>query len=182
MLRNSLTGILLILLMALMPSHALAESGRAVDEYEVKAGFLYNFAKYITWPADAFAGKEAPFVIGVIGTDPFGNTFLAEEKKTVRNRQVVFRRYANLAVAKNCHILFIGNSERNAVPEVLKQLKNAHVLTVSDMERFTESGGMVRLLTVDGKIRFEVNLKKTEAAGLRVSSKMLKLATEIRNE
>jgi hypothetical protein len=166
--------ILLILVSTLLlsaPAHSVSPT-----EYQVKAAFLYNFAKFVEWPAEAFQGNK-PFVIGIVGHDPFGN--LIDEAvfgKTVRDKKIIISRFSKIEDAVDSHILFVGNSEGENVARILKRLGKAPVLTVSDLDGFADEGGMVQLVTEQNRVRFVVNIAAVDQAGLKPSSQLLKLA------
>ncbi|HVU55294.1 MAG TPA: YfiR family protein [Puia sp.] len=146
-------------------------------EYELKAVFLYNFAQFVEWPPTAFSNSEAPLIIGVIGKNPFGTRLkdiVSGEK--VNGHDVSVQYYDNAEDIGTCHILFINLPEAKKREQVLQLLKDRNILTVSDAPGFPAEGGMIRLFTRDNKIRFEVNLEVSRAAGLSISSKLLRLA------
>ena len=147
-------------------------------EYQVKAVYLYNFAKFIDWPPGA--EKNSPFTVCVLGRDPFGSVLdetLAGD--SVGSRKPVARRIASAAETK-CEILYISASEAGRVKQVLASIDKPGILTVSDVPDFTANGGMIQFVLMDNKIRFEVNLAAAEKAGLTVSSQLLKVATAVR--
>jgi len=146
-------------------------------EYRVKAAFLYNFARFVEWPAQAFDGPEAPYAICILGQDPYGEDLdAAAGANTVQGRRIVVRRLSDAKVATDCHILFISTSERRRVPAIIEALGSAPVLTVGEDEAFTRLGGCIRFFLLENKVRLEVNLPAAERARLRVSSKLLNLA------
>jgi hypothetical protein len=146
-------------------------------EYQVKAVFLFNFAQFVDWPADAFSGPATPLVIGVLGDDPFGD-FLDQ---TVRHehlggRPFQVRRYQSVDEIKTCHILFISRPDGNRPEEILAGLKHRPLLTVSDADGFAQRGGMIRFVTDRSRIRLQLNLEAAAAAHLTISSKLLRVA------
>lgn len=145
-------------------------------EYAVKAAFLYNFAKFVDWPADAFKNENSPFVLGIVGADPFGSALESLKEKTVKGHKLVIKRLPRLENFEDCHLLFISGSEKSNLRSVLAAVKNHNILTVSDLERFAHQGGMVGLVTADNTIQFEVNLEPIQRSKLKVSSQLLKLA------
>jgi hypothetical protein len=152
-------------------------------EYQVKAAFLLNFARFVEWPADAFGGDGSPFVIGVLGNDPFGYALDQTVKdKSVNGRRFAIRRLQTARDTKGCHILFISSSERGHLSQLLSSLNGSPFLTVGDMDRFTQMGGMIGMVLQENKVRFEINVGMTELARLKVSSKLLSLATVIRRD
>ncbi|HYM10026.1 MAG TPA: YfiR family protein [Bryobacterales bacterium] len=175
------------LLFALAASWILSGQGgnpappAASLEYQVKAAFLYNFAKFVEWPADKPGG--GPFVVGVLGKDPFGAALdQAFGGKTINGRAPQIWRITGVAEARQCQILFVSSSEAKRLPEILGTLRSASVLTVSEIEDFAESGGMIRLRTEENKVRLEINVDAATQAGIRISSKLLALARVVRGE
>ena len=152
-----------------------------ISEYAVKAAYLYNFTKFVEWPAQAFPTATAPFILCIVGTDPFGDALDAVADKTVQERTLVVQRLPRVEESAGCHILFLSNSESNHLAQVLHRLENAPVLTVSDIQGFAEAGGMIGLVNVEQHIRFEINVSSTERANLKISSQLLKLAKIIGN-
>lgn len=143
----------------------------------MKAVFLLNFAQFIDWPADAFPDAEAPFVIGILGVDPFRRSLDdVVRNETVRNRKVVVRHFARVEDLRLCHILFIGTSEERLLPRILAELNRRPILTVSEIEGFVNDGGMIRFYMQDAKVRFRINNEAARAAHLTISSKLLRVA------
>lgn len=153
-----------------------------LTESEVKAGFVYNFAKFVEWPARAFSGSNAPVVIGVLGEDAFGSQ-LAEmlKDKIILGRPCTVKQYSELLGVNQCHLLFIGGLEKKRLPEILAALKDAPVLTVGDMDRFAQAGGMINLYKEQNSFRFEINLAAAERAQLKINPRLLQLARIVRN-
>jgi YfiR/HmsC-like len=147
------------------------------SEYEVKAAFIYNFAKYVSWPEASTSEKKKPFVIGVIGKDPFGQALDAAMRgRSVEGRAVFVERYGKVEEVADCDILFISSSEKNNLHRILEALHKAPVLTVGDMDQFAERGGMINLTTEEKRVRFEINVEAAERAGLKPGSQLLRLA------
>ena len=150
-------------------------------EYQVKAIYLYNFGRFIDWFTALPAAGGDSFAVCVIGQDPFGRTLdstLAGE--LVGQRKVVAKRIARPQDAASCQVLFISSSEDGRLKDILALLDKLKVLTVSDMPRFSERGGMIQFVPEKDKIRFEVNLTNTEHAGLNLSSELLKVAIAVK--
>jgi len=155
--------------------------GRAQEspptEYQLKAAFLLNFAKFVEWPPAAFAGATSPMVLGILGENPFGDVLERTIRdKTINSRPLVVKEFHSSAEATNCHILFIGASEKARLPELLAGLRRASVLTVGETDRFTETGGMINFVRQGNKIRFQINEVAAKSVGLKISSKLLSLA------
>ena len=146
-------------------------------EYRIKAAYIFNFAKFVSWPSTAFATPEAPIVIGISGKDPFGSEM--EETiagKTIEGRPLAVKRLTEADAFHGCHILFIADAERKRVPQIIDQCEKLSILTVSEMPEFTEIGGMIRFFQYEKNIRFEIDLDAVEAARLKISSKLLQVA------
>ena len=156
-----------------------------VDEAKatkVKAAYLYNFTKFIQWPDTAFEDDKAPFVIGVLGDDPFGRILddtvrgkkIAE--RSVKIRRLSWKEEEGRTSLRSCHILYISDSERYRLDDILAALEQRPVLVVSDVREFASDGGMIGFVLEQGRIIFEVNREALERAELKASSKLLKLA------
>jgi hypothetical protein len=153
-----------------------------VDEYQVKAAFLYNFAKFVEWPAHALKSSDDPLVICVIGRSPFGSLLeQAVSGKQIEGRPLVVREISEAHDALACQILFVAAGEKKRVPAILDQLKSGHVLTVGDIQNFAAAGGMINFKLEAGRVRIEVNVEAAERANLRISSKLLSLATIVKD-
>jgi hypothetical protein len=163
-------------------SMALGASAQALDssdssEYLIKAGFIYNFAKLVGWPGNAFAQADSPIVIGILGTDPFGgiiDRILADKK--VDARRFVIKRLKWGMEFKDCDILFVGASEAVHLEEVIRAVKGLPILTIGETPGFARRGCIINLIVEDNKVRFEVNLDAAKQADLNVSSRLLALA------
>ena len=151
-----------------------------VAEYQVKAVFLFNFAQFVDWPEQAFKDDQAPIVIGVLGEDPFGS-YLDEvvQSEKIGGRALVVRRYRRGEDVAGCHIPFVSPSSAAQLERVLADLHGQSVLTVGDVDNFCRRGGMVRFIKEKGKIHLRINVEAAKAAGLTISSKLLRWATII---
>jgi uncharacterized protein DUF4154 len=149
-------------------------------EYQVKAAFLYNFAKFVEWPAGNFPNESAPLKICVFGQDPFGEGLReVTHEKIVNGRKIEVSGVTDLRQAKSCHILFIASSEKTQVKQILAGLYGTSVLTVGDSKGFVEQGGMINFVLENERVQFEVNRKTAEQAGLKISSKLLSVAKSV---
>lgn len=164
------------LALALPPTSAHAQSAQD-RELLLKAAFLYNFAKFVEWPTGAFAAENSALTICVHGDDVFPVIAQAMNGKTVGKRSLSVVSRPRPPASAGCHISFIGANEPES--SYVGHLKSPNVLTVGDRARFARTGGMVGLVTVDNKIRFEVNLRMARASGLRIQAALLRLATEV---
>jgi hypothetical protein len=147
------------------------------SEYQAKATCLFNFLKFVEWPEDAFPDPFAPIVIGIVGSNPFGNALShVAGGKTVQGRTLVIRIYRVGEDMRGTHILFISSSEEKRLPEILSSLRGSSVLTVADMDRFLAAGGMIQLLIEGNQVRFTIDVNATSHARLKLSSKLLTVA------
>jgi hypothetical protein len=174
--RAFIIALLLALDFLVAPARLLAQGS---TEYELKAVMLFNLARFVEWPAKAFAETNSPIIIGVLGRNPFGDTLVeAVRGENVNGRPIVVEHYDNLQSLKPCHILFISSSERSRLDSILAKLKGRPTLSVSEIDGFTKiPGGMIRFYTNDQKkIRLRLNLESTHAEGLDVSSQLIRVA------
>ena len=165
-------GAALLFLLATFNSTA-----RQVGEYEEKAAFLLNFAKFVEWPPKAFQDANAPFVIGIVGDDPFGAALLQIVKgQTAQGRPIKIRHFKVAEDYDGCHLLFLSRSLAAQTDHILKRLEGQPVLTVSEQDNFVRQGGTIGFVVVGKSVRFDINAKAAAAANLKVSSKLLALA------
>ena len=160
-----------------------AEQGAQASEYDLKAVFLYQFARFVDWPANAFEAADAPLTIGVLGVDPFGSS-LDEivRNEVVAGRKLAVRRYHDVAETGACQILFISDSEADRLERVLATLKGRSILTVGDIESFATRAGMIEFLVVQERLRLRVNLAAANAANLKISSQLLRQAQIVKTK
>jgi hypothetical protein len=162
----------LSLLVLAISSPALAQE-RAVQEHEVKAAFLFKFPAYVEWPQAPAAPQ--PFAIAVLGDE----NVLAALRELARGRQLNGRPIEVRESAQGAHMVFVGRAERARLAQLATSLRGP-VLLVSDWPGARDQGSMINFLTVDGRVRFEVALDAAERAGLRISSRLLAVAVDVR--
>jgi hypothetical protein len=152
-------------------------------EYQIKAAYLYNFAKFVEWPAESFTNSQSPLVIGVFGQNPFGDEFqmIAKDHK-INGRDIVFKPVSTAAEAQGVHLIFFGATEDDHVAETLAALKNAHVLAVGESDKFIAAGGDINFVREADKVRFEINAAAAGRHGLKISAQLLKLAKFVRKQ
>jgi hypothetical protein len=163
--RSPLCAMVLVLLSLASPIQAQQER----LEYQVKAAFLFNFLKFVEWPATA---NDSPWVIGVLGHDPFGEIIDDIVRgKIVNSRTVEVRRFARIADVKDCNILFVGRSdfERIGMPV------QPGLLTVGEAPGFLKSGGIINFYLESNRVHFEIRSDVARLSGLHVSAQLLKL-------
>ncbi|HEX4585919.1 MAG TPA: YfiR family protein [Burkholderiaceae bacterium] len=151
-------------------------------EYEIKAAFIYNFAKFVQWPATAFAQPQAPLMVCVIGDDAFGSALDTIDHKVAQGHELRLRRRVHLEDARSCHILFVARTERARLTQVVRAVSGLSVLTISDMDRFAEAGGVIGLYELDSNVHFSINQDQARRALLQINSQLLKLARIVQTE
>jgi len=151
-------------------------------EYLIKAAFLYNFTKFVDWPSESFKNDVDPIKLYVLGNDPFGEALDTIRGKIVKGRKLVISRVQKVEEIEGAHLLFISPSEKARVKEILQSLRNKPVLTISEMERFGQLGGMINFIRVEDKVQFEINSEQAQQQKLKISSQLLKLARIVRSE
>jgi hypothetical protein len=169
--------VVLVFLTASWPAAEVRAGDTPSDEYQIKAACLLNFAQFIEWPAAAFPAPETPITVGVLGDDPFGSileqTF---QDESVQGRKLVVKRSRQIDDLKMCHLLFISNSEKDRLAEILASLKGASIVTVGETDQFAQRGGIINFYMNNNKVRFEINPDVAEQKGLKINSQLLKRA------
>lgn len=159
-----------------------ARAQEEASEYQVKAAFLFNFAKFIDWPENSFASPQSPFSVCVLGADPFGRALDdALRGKAIAARPVVVSRLRDPAMARQCQIAFVSASEKSRLPSVFGAVRGSSVLLVGETENFAASGGTIQFTLEDNHIRFTINTDAAERSRLQISSKLLALARIVRD-
>lgn len=162
-----------------MTSHAYAPA-TAPTEYQVKAAFLYNFAKFVEWPAESFAKPDAEFQICVWRSNPFGDDLEEVVRgKSIRRHPIRILAARSLQDLASCHILFVGYADEARVPQLLLGLNRQSTLVVSECERYSIHDAMITFSLENDRVRFVINNKAASNAGLKISSKLLGLATKV---
>ena len=154
-----------------------ASGAEVPTEYQVKAVFVFNFSRFLEWSPQAFTAPNAPFVIGILGDDPFG----ARLDEAVRGEQIdqhplVVRRFRSMSEIGNCQILYIDRSESAQLQQILLAMDHRSTLTVSELDQSSERGVMIQFMTENNHIRLRINVDSARAAGLTISSKLLRSA------
>jgi hypothetical protein len=175
--RWKIRALLVLLAMLLAGRPSWCAQTAISKEYQIKAVCLYNFAQFVAWPPKVFTSPDQPFLIGILGDDPFG-TFLDDTVKgeNVDGHPLVIRRYSSIEDVDDCQILFVSSSESGQLGAILSALKGKSILTVGDKEDIIRGGGMVRFFVENNKLRLKINPEAAKDAGLTISSKLLRLA------
>jgi len=159
----------IVLMFSVLPVH-----GESAQEYEVKAAFLYNLAKFVEWPD---AQSKGPLVFGILGPDPFGEILdRVVDHKVIGGRPVMLKRSADVSQLADCQVLFVSASEGKRLKQILKDLDGRSVLTVGDNDEFVRSGGAVALVLEQNRVVLEINVDRAAKAKLKISSRALEVA------
>lgn len=157
-----------------------AQAANHPTEYQVEAAYLFNFGKFVTWPAQT-SSKRKSFGLCVLGPDPFGPVLVQTVSgETLDGKPVITKHIASTAESAGCAIVFISSSERGRLGVLLPALAKQHILTVSDIPHFVDRGGQIGFVFEGGHVRFEVNQSAAEDAGLSLSSELLKVAVSVK--
>lgn len=149
------------------------------NEYRVKAAYLYNFAKFVEWPNDLFASPTSPIILGILGDDPFADALDSIRNKAIGSRRFEIKKIRSIDELRPCHLLFISTSESNRLSTILASLKQSRILTIGDVDGFTQKGGIINLVLVNNTVGFEINIDAANRAGLRINSRLLGIATVV---
>jgi len=167
---------------------APARAQTTASEYEVKAAFLYNFIKFVEWPPKTYSDRNVPFIIGVLGDNPFSNpstgNYLdqAVAGKIINDRKIVVKYSPRLADLTHCQLLFVSKSEHGRIKDILANVKGMTILTVGETDNFSQQGGAINFVMQSEKVRFEINVGAAEKAGLKISSKLLNVAKIVQTQ
>jgi hypothetical protein len=154
------------------------EPHEPVPEYHLKAAFVYNFAKFVEWPA---RDTREAFRFCLIGKDPFhGVLDELVRGKFLNSRPLLVVRIATAAQARSCPVLYVGEGDRPPPVDLLHEIGEWPVLTISERAGFLDAGGIIQLLVDDKRVRFEINAEAARRSGLRVSSRLMRLARSVR--
>ena len=169
-----------LILFSARSTEALAQKIDNINEYQLKAVFIYNFSKFIEWPESAFADSNANFEVCVIGDNPFGDTLQALNNRSYKTHPLLVNYPQTIDEAKTCRILYVGDSKNSPQwKDLIKNIGDAPVLTVSSSEDAVQSGIGVGFIIKEGKIRWALNLNATRKAQLKVSAKLIEIAISI---
>jgi hypothetical protein len=169
-------AVLLAMIAAFAAPTEIRAQSASQREYEIKAAYLYNFINYIDWPAGALPAAGGTITIGIVGENPFGSALDPLNGKQIKGRTLVVKQVSSPKDLEQCQIVFVCASEKSRLGEILGQLKDARVLTVSEIEGFAAQGGIINFVSERNKVRFEVNPDAAKRTGLTISSELLKLA------
>ena len=172
--RVAITSLLCFLFLATLAPPPLR--GEPTTENRVKAAYLLNFARFVTWPESAFESSVSPIVLCILGADQIHEALPTIQYKRVQDRPLIIRHIGSLEDLLPCHMLYITESHRPSIDDVLMALNGSPILTISSLPDVSQKGVMITFVSMGNKIRFDVNLSTTHQAGLSISSRLLKLA------
>jgi len=159
------------------PQYAQADDNK---EYLVKAAFIYNFIKFIEWPAEKAIAQQSKIDICTLGETPLSNASKVFAAASTPQLALSLVQDNNLhSIPQHCHVLFISESQSDRLPSILEAMKGHPVLLVSDMDGFTQAGGMIGFVIDDNKIKIDVNKREITSAGMRVDAQLLEIAHEV---
>jgi len=192
---------ILIILFILLPAVSLLAQNQNDSsqnrEYKIKAAFLYNFVKFVDWPEEKKVADGEAMVIGLIGKDPFGDSFEPIQDKKVKGNETVIKRFKSFSelkktekeneseykntveALKKCHLLFIYSSEKDNLVDIISIVKNHSVLTVGETPGMLKASGIINFLLEENKVRFEINLIAARQSKLTIRSQLLRLAKTV---
>jgi hypothetical protein len=169
----------LALWLSLIAACEAAAQARPPAQNEVEAAYLYQFGRYVEWTSTRPSNTDA-FNICVLGADPFGSALDDIVRgKVIADQQVAIKRILGAGESHSCRIVFVSPSEESRMPVILKALEGTGIVTVGRGAQFTRRGGMIAFTSADKKVRFIVNLAAADAANVRLSSQLLRVAASV---
>lgn len=181
--RNSILVVALLTVAFVFPTRLAWTQSRPHAEYEVKAAFLFNFAKFIEWPPNSFASPQTPMALCVLGKDPFEQILDDTLRgRAIGNRPLEARRLRDISEARHCHMVFVSSSVSPRLAEIIESLRGANVLLVGDSNGFAASGGTIQFTMEGDLVRFTINIDAVNRAGLMFSSKLRALARIVHDQ
>jgi hypothetical protein len=154
-----------------------AADDHSAREYEVKAAFIFKFAQFMEWPAGAFTSDTDAIIVATVGDDPFqGSLDRVMAGKTIGSRPMAVVHFSSVDQIQRCHVLFISAANADELPAILSKVAKSPVVTIGEQDDFCASGGVIQFLIEDAKIHFEVNTAAADQSGVKISSRLLKLA------
>jgi len=177
-----LTYAMAFVCVTLLCSNAFADGATNSTEYKLKAAYLYQFTKFTQWPDKRFNDAHTPIQICILGKNPFGESLDSFSSSASQRRNLSVRYLSSLQNILNCHLVFISRSEDKRLPQILQKIAHTPVLSVSDIDNFAQRGGIIGLVPRQRKIGIEINVDALRSAGTKLSSKLLEVATLVREE
>ena len=158
------------------------DSTHKAKEFHIKALFLYNFANFVEWPKNAFINPQSKLTMCLYGSVPFGGFLDTVDGTRIKDRRLKIVRTSDAEDIKpGCHILFVGTDQLDLIQSLFQNLNHLYVLSIGNVEGFTDKGGIVNILRTRDNQKFEINLSKAIENGLLIDSDLLNLARIINN-
>jgi YfiR/HmsC-like len=171
---TAMSPLLILLLMLAPPATSFAADPQTLTEYQIKAGFFFNFTRFVEWPENAFATPTSPIIVCVVGETPLTDLLTdVAVGKVVNGRAVSINRAKATDDLRRCNLLFISAAAERRTGEILASVKKANTLTVGETAGFPQAGGMINFSIEDNKVKLEMNLDAATRAGLKVNSKLI---------
>jgi hypothetical protein len=171
-----------VIFACLLPCSTPYAADKEIPEYEIKAAFIYNFAKFIEWPNLSSSDTNNPLVLCFMDGETVRDAFKTVKEATVKGRKVMIQEYQGLNDMSACHILFVPSSWKEEQPKILETVRNKPILTIGETQEFCEQGGIINFRLIENKVRFEINIDAAKQAGLMISSQLLKLARIVKKD
>jgi hypothetical protein len=171
-----LFNIMLVFYLVACSAAAVSADQQKAGEYQVKALFLYNFLNFVDWPAGSSFSSSPAINVCIVGDDPFADALENIRNETVKGKKLAIRYYRPFDEPEGCHLLFIPASEKSHAGQILRSVREANVLTVSDTVEEGRQGAIISFFIEQKKVRFAINIEAAKKAGLKISSKLLRLA------
>ena len=164
----------ILLAVPILGGARLALAVESTKEYQIKAAFLLNFVKFVTWPKDVLRARQ-PFQLCILGTDPFGPILGSMARRSIRERSVTIRQFNSRSNLDGCHLLFIGHQTASLDRNTLAKLSRSGLLIVGDSPGLAHQGAAINLVAEGKKIRFEINIEAARYADLQMDAQLLQL-------
>ncbi len=171
--------IFFLFLLCFIASLGTARADEISQEYKLKAAFLVNFSRFITWPEQSFAPGQQDFTLCVVGKNPFGTMLQAVEGQKINGRNLRIVYADSFQKLPQCHMLFISRSEKSDLDSILSRTVQQPVVTVSDIPGFVSFGGSIEFVTKDDRLSFVINHSVLKKRGIQASASMLDLAASV---
>jgi hypothetical protein len=172
--RRWVSPLLVLLLLLVQAARSFAADPQTLTEYQIKAGFFFNFTRFVDWPESAFVTASSPILVCVLGETPLTDLVIdVALGKVVNGRAVSIKRVKASDDLRRCNLLFISAEEERHTTEILASLRKTNTLTVGETPGFAQAGGMINFSIQENKVKLELNLEATTRAGLKVNSKLI---------
>lgn len=169
----------ILLILGFFSAAVPTQAASASDEYQIKAAYLYNFAKFITWPDSSITDENEPFIIGVLGPDSFNGSLKPLTAKTVNKRPIVIRQFKKPEEVEHCQILYLEFTDDKPLEQTLKELSDKAIVTVSDQKGFAVHGGIIQFIKLRDRLRFIINKTIADKQNIKIGSQLLSLAIDV---